>query len=106
MNNFPTVHAIFAQISSIGAAWRHKIKNINETTKFRFRGHLSRKNAPMGISSQNTLLINFSPVQPIFNCITPMDSAHLAETQGIIRNFPNSIFGEQSESNSKKLPLE
>jgi hypothetical protein len=27
INNFSTVHAIFAQISSIGAAWRVKLKN-------------------------------------------------------------------------------
>jgi hypothetical protein len=33
INNFLTVHAIFAQISSIGAARRHKFKIFNELTE-------------------------------------------------------------------------
>jgi hypothetical protein len=36
MNNLSTVYAIFAQISSIGAAWRMKLKNSNEITKISF----------------------------------------------------------------------
>jgi hypothetical protein len=35
-NNFATVHATFAQTSSIGAAWRKKIKNLNAVTKQSF----------------------------------------------------------------------
>jgi hypothetical protein len=30
INNFSTVHAIFAQIHSVGAAWRQYFKNFNE----------------------------------------------------------------------------
>jgi hypothetical protein len=36
MNNFSTVHAMLAQISSIGAACRKKLKIFNELTKFLF----------------------------------------------------------------------
>jgi hypothetical protein len=38
VNNFSTVHAIFVQVSSIGAAWQKKFKNINESTKISFCG--------------------------------------------------------------------
>jgi hypothetical protein len=34
MNNFSTVHAIFAQIRSIDAVWRTKVNNFNAVTKF------------------------------------------------------------------------
>jgi hypothetical protein len=60
------------------------------------------KTPSMGISSQNSLLNNFSPVQRIPTRNKPMDSAQLAETQGIIKNFPYSILGEQS-GNFKKI---
>lgn len=36
MNNFWTVHAISAHISSIGAAWRKKFKTLNEITQNSF----------------------------------------------------------------------
>jgi hypothetical protein len=36
INNFSTINAIFAHISSIGAAWRKKFKNFNEITKILF----------------------------------------------------------------------
>jgi hypothetical protein len=36
INNFSTVHAIFAHICLIGAAWRHKFKNVNEITDISF----------------------------------------------------------------------
>ena len=36
MNNFWTVHAISAHISSIGAAWRKKFETLNEITKNSF----------------------------------------------------------------------
>jgi hypothetical protein len=39
MNNFSIVHAIFIQISSIGAAWRKKYKNSIKSPKFRSSGH-------------------------------------------------------------------
>jgi hypothetical protein len=45
MNNFSTVHAIFAQIRSIGAAWRKKFKNLKEITQIRSTGNFL-KNCP------------------------------------------------------------
>jgi hypothetical protein len=39
INNFLIVHAIFTQISSIGAACGKKLKNLNEITKNSFQGH-------------------------------------------------------------------
>jgi hypothetical protein len=48
MNNFSTVHAIFAQISSIGTAWRKKLKISTKLPKFRSRGHFLGKNARDG----------------------------------------------------------
>jgi hypothetical protein len=62
------------------------------------------KRPPKGISSQNTLLNNFSPVQPIFTWDTPMDSAQLAETRGFINIFSNPILGEQSGNFQKSSP--
>jgi hypothetical protein len=53
-----------------------------------------REHAPMGISRQNTLLNNFSPVQPSLSCNTPIDSVQLAKTRGIIKHFSNFILGE------------
>jgi hypothetical protein len=67
-----------------------------ERPKFLSRGHFLGKNAPKGISSQNTLLNNFSAVQPILTCNTPMDSAQLTETRGVIEKFLNPFLGEQS----------
>jgi hypothetical protein len=58
----------------------------------------------MGISSQNTLLNNFPPVQPILTCIAPIDSAQVAETHGNIKIFPNFILGEQLEI-YEKIPF-
>jgi hypothetical protein len=49
------------------------------------------KAPPMGISSQNTLLNNFSPVQPILINNTLIDSARISKTQGDIENFPNFV---------------
>jgi hypothetical protein len=76
VNNFSTVHVIFTQISSISAAWQNKFRNLNEIPKHSFYGFtffFEKKTPRMGISSQNTLLINFLPVQPIFTCSTPVD---------------------------------
>jgi hypothetical protein len=57
MNNFSTVHAIFAQISSIGAAWRKKFKNSNQITTELFMGSLfGEKNASNG---------DFKPKHPV-----------------------------------------
>jgi hypothetical protein len=49
----------------------------------------------MGISSQNTLLKNFSPVLPSLTSNSPIDSVRLAKTQGNIENFPKFILGQQ-----------
>jgi hypothetical protein len=46
MNNFSTVHAVFAQITSIVAAWRKKLKNFNEITKILFKGSLFGEKRP------------------------------------------------------------
>jgi hypothetical protein len=45
-NNFSTVHAISAQISSISAAWRKKFVNFNEITKLSFYGSLFLRERP------------------------------------------------------------
>jgi hypothetical protein len=58
-----------------------------------------------GISSQNTLLNNFSSVQPILTCNTPMDSAQIAKTRGIIKTFANPFLEEQSGNFQKSSPL-
>jgi hypothetical protein len=79
MNNFSTVHAIFAQISSIGAACRKKLKYLNEITKNSFQWALFFKTPPKGTSSHNTLLNNFSPIQSILTNSIPIDSAQQAE---------------------------
>jgi hypothetical protein len=64
-----------------------------KSPKFRSRGHFFlEKTPPMGISSQNTLLNNFSPVQPILTCNTPIDSAQLAETQWEHQKFSKFHF--------------
>jgi hypothetical protein len=47
-----------------------------------------------GISSQSTLLNNFSPVEPISTCNTPIDSAQQEETRGIVKTFANPILVE------------
>jgi hypothetical protein len=65
----------------------------------------SGKTPPMGISRQNTLLNNFSPVHPIFTCNTPMDSAQLAEFRGISKIFANPLLGEQWGNFQKSSPL-
>jgi hypothetical protein len=49
INNFSTVHAIFAQISSIGAAWRHKFKHFNEITEISLQGTLFGETPQIGI---------------------------------------------------------
>jgi hypothetical protein len=56
-------------------------KMSTKSPKFRFKEHFFGKTPLMGISSQNTLLNNFSPVKPILAFSTPMDSAHLAGTK-------------------------
>ena len=56
LNNFWTVHAISAHISSIGAAWRKKFKTLNEITQNSLKGALIFKNAPNG---------DFKPKHPV-----------------------------------------
>jgi hypothetical protein len=63
------------------------------------------KTPPTGISSQNTLLNNFSPVQLILVCNTLMDSAQLAKTQGSSTIFRTPFYGSNWEF-PKKYPLE
>jgi hypothetical protein len=86
MNNFSTVHAIFAHISPISAAYRKKFKNFNENTKNSFQG-LLKINAPNRDFKQNTLLNNFSLIQPILTNSLPFDSAQQAEEWGNIKMF-------------------
>jgi hypothetical protein len=76
-----------------------------ERQKFWSRGHLLRKTPPKGISSQNTLLNNLSPVQPILTCNTPINSARHAETREIIKKFSNPFLGEQSGNFEKSSLL-
>jgi hypothetical protein len=56
MKNVSTVHAIFAQTSSIGAAWRKRLKNSTKSSKFTSKGHFFGKNAPNG---------DFKPKHPV-----------------------------------------
>jgi hypothetical protein len=61
-------------------------KIFNEITKNSFYGVTFLKTCTMRISSQNTLLNNFSPVLPILtstiaSCIIPIDSARLQYVQ-------------------------
>jgi hypothetical protein len=73
-----------------------KVDNLNKYTKNSFQEHFSSKNQlPVGISSQNTLLNNFSAVILIFSNCIPTVSAQQVEEFGNIRNVPNSILGEQ-----------
>jgi hypothetical protein len=65
MNNHSTVHAISTQISSIGAACQKKFKNLTESLKIHSGGSTFFIMPPVGISSQNTLWNNFSPIQMI-----------------------------------------
>jgi hypothetical protein len=76
-----------------------------ERQTFGSRGHFLGKTPPEGISSQNTLLNNFSPVQPILTCKTPVESAQLAETRGVIKIIANPLLGEQSGNFQKSCPL-
>jgi hypothetical protein len=107
MNEFSTVHTIFAQISSIDAQPVERNRKIStESPKFPSKGHILEKCPQWGsISSQNTLLKNFSPVQQILTSNTPIDSARPAETHGN-NNFPNFILGEQPGNFDRKYPLE
>jgi hypothetical protein len=68
INNCSTLHAIFAQISSIGAAWQIHPKSSTAPQNFGLGSLFGEKRPPKGISSQNTLLNNFSSVQPILTC--------------------------------------
>jgi hypothetical protein len=77
------------------------LKNQTKPNQITFWG----KTPPKGISSQNTLFNNFSAVQPIFTCITPMDSAQLAETRGVIKIFANPFLGQQSGNLKKSARL-
>jgi hypothetical protein len=66
MNNFSTVHTIFVQIAQspqLGEKKNQKFQRNHQN--FVLWVSLFEKTPPMGISSQNTLLNNFSPVQPI-----------------------------------------
>jgi hypothetical protein len=60
----------------------------------------------MGISSQNILLNNFSPVQPILTSNTPINSARRVEKHENIKNVPNFILGEQPGNFHQKYPLQ
>ena len=71
--------------------------------KIHSRGHFFKITPPMGISSQNTLLNNSSPVQTILTCNIPIDSARQAQTHGSIKNSPNFILGEQWGKTSMKI---
>jgi hypothetical protein len=51
------------------------------------------------------LLNNFSSVQPILTGSTPMDSAQLAKTLGLIKIFANPVIREQSGNFRKSSPL-
>jgi hypothetical protein len=73
VNNVSTVHAIFARISSIGTDWQKKSKISTERQKFCSRCHFLGQTPPMGISSQNTMLNNFSPVKLILIFKKPND---------------------------------
>jgi hypothetical protein len=55
-----------------------KFETFNEITHNSLMGALFLKTPPMGISSQNTLLNNFSLVQLILACNIPIDSAQQA----------------------------
>jgi hypothetical protein len=59
---------------------------------------------PKGDFKPNTLLNNFSSVQPILTCNAPMNSAQLAETQEVIKIFANPLLGEQSGNFQKSSP--
>jgi hypothetical protein len=90
MNNFSTVHVVFAQISSIGAAWRKKFKNLNVITKIRSRvsGDFKPKHP----------VEYFSPVQPIFTTDRfRYSSGIMLDIQTImldIQTIPNFLLGE------------
>jgi hypothetical protein len=65
-----------------------RISNIpTKSPKFRSRSHFLKKTPPMGISSQNNVLNDFSSDQSILTCNTPIDSAQLAESQVNIQHF-------------------
>jgi hypothetical protein len=64
------------------------------------------KTPPKGISSQSTLLNNFSPDQPILTCNTPIDSAQQAKARGVVKIFANPFLREQSGKFKKSSPLD
>jgi hypothetical protein len=57
MNNFSTVHAILAQISSTGAAWQKKLKKLQRNhQKFNLEARIFDKTPPNR---------NFKPKYPV-----------------------------------------
>ena len=73
MNNFWTVHAISAHVSSIGAAWWRKFKTLNEITQISFYG------SNRGICMKKYPNNNFLTVQPILPSIIPINSSEKQE---------------------------
>jgi hypothetical protein len=69
-------------------------------------GNCFEKTLPRGISSQNTLLNNVSPVQPILVCSIPIDSARQAKTHRNIKHFPDFILKEQPGNIRENYPLQ
>jgi hypothetical protein len=66
MNNFSAIHAIFAPISSIGAAWRKKFKTFNEITKILFHGlAFSEQRPEWGFQAKTPCQTIIHPFQPI-----------------------------------------
>jgi hypothetical protein len=59
----------------------------------------------MGISSQNTLMNNFT-VKPIVTSITPIYSARLAETHGNFKKTAKFILGEKRQVFVRNNPFE
>ena len=59
--------------------------------KIHFSGHFFLKTPPMGISSQNTLLNNSPPVQPILTSDIPIDSDRFlfyGSNRGTSKQYP------------------
>jgi hypothetical protein len=74
--------------------------------KFRSGVTLLGKTPPMEISSQKTLLNNFSPVQRILTCNTPIDSARQVKTHRKFICFSKFYFrGATGEFLSKNTLL-
>jgi hypothetical protein len=76
-----------------------------ERQKFWSSGHFWVKKPPKGISNQNTLLNNFSHVQPILTRNTPTYSAQLAEARGSLQNFCKPLLKGAIGEFQKSSPL-